>query len=122
SYTAEPPQAPVYCHIGECFVKVGEYDKALFFYRKRLSLDDTYADSYLGMGMVMDLQGRTSESIALIEKAVSLEPENPDYSLFLAEMLKKLNRFADALEITRNLTERFPENEDVWIDHADLYF
>jgi tetratricopeptide (TPR) repeat protein len=112
----------VYCHIGECFEKLGEYDKALFYYRKSLSLDDIYADSYLGIGMVMDIQGRTAESIAFIEKAISIEPENPDYSLFLVEMLKKLERFDEALEITRSLVTRFPDNEDVWIDHADIHF
>jgi len=122
SYLVEPPQAPVYCHIGECFEKLGEYDKALFYYRKSLSVDEQFADAYLGLGMVMDLQGRTSESLSYIEKAVKLEPENADYALFMVEMLKKLEHYDDALDLTTSLIERFPDNEDVWIDHADIHF
>jgi len=122
SYAVEPPQSPVYCHIGECFEKLGEYDKALFYYRKSISQDETYADAYLGIGMVMDLQDHTADSLAFIEKAMVMEPDNPDYALFMVEMLKKLKEFVRARAITQALVSRFPDNEDVWIDHADIYF
>lgn len=122
SYACEPPQAPVYCHLGECFERLNELDKALFYYRKSIASDESYADAYLGIGMVKDLQGETGESIAFIEKAISLEPENPDYSLFLIEVLKKSGETGRAKTIALGLTERFSENEDVWMDYADLFF
>jgi tetratricopeptide (TPR) repeat protein len=122
TYTYEHPQAPVYCHIGECFEKLGELDKALFYYRKSIQTDEFYADSYLGIGVAMDLQGQTAEGIPFIERAVELEPDNPDYQLFLVEMLLKLKKVSEAEAITEMLVTRFPENEDVWMDHADVFF
>ncbi|MEZ4799104.1 MAG: tetratricopeptide repeat protein [Flavobacteriales bacterium] len=76
----------------------------------------------MGIGMVMDLQGKTGDAISFIERAIELEPENPDYHLFLVEILKKINHLAEAESITETLTARFPENEDVWLDHSDVYF
>jgi predicted Zn-dependent protease len=37
-------------------------------------------------------------------------------------MLNKLNRHTDAEIITEALITRFPENEDVWLDHSDISF
>lgn len=122
SYTIEPPQAPVYCHIGECFEKLNELDKALFYYRKSLQTDESYADAYLGIGVVLDLQGKTTESLVYIERAIDLEPENPDYFLFQVEMLKKMKRYDESEAITESLITRFSDNEDVWLDHADVFF
>ncbi|MFN0030672.1 MAG: tetratricopeptide repeat protein [Flavobacteriales bacterium] len=122
TYTYEPPKAPVYCHIGECFEKLNELDKAIFYYRKSISVDDQFADAFLGIGLVYDMQGKTEEGIQYIERAVELEGENPDYQLFLAELLKKAERWDEAQSITESLTLRFPDNEDVWLDHSDIFF
>lgn len=120
TYAYEQPQAPIYCHIGECFEKLGELDKAMFYYRKSIQTDENYADAYVGMGVVLDMQGKTSESLELITHAIELEPDHPDYPLFLVEMLLKLKQFNDALLLTQSLIVRFPDNEDVWLDHSDV--
>ena len=33
-----------------------------------------------------------------------------------------MDRFAEAEAITESLIVRFPENEDVWLDHSDVLF
>jgi len=101
---------------------VNELDKALFYYRKSLQTDESYADAYLGIGVVFDLQGKTSESLVYIERAIDLEPENADYFLFQVEMLKKMKRYDESEAITESLITRFSDNEDVWLDHADVFF
>lgn len=120
TYAYEQPQAPIFCHVGECFEKLGELDKAMFYYRKSIQTDENYADAYVGMGVVLDMQGKTSESLELITHAIELEPDHPDYPLFLVEMLLKLKQFNDALLLTQSLIVRFPDNEDVWLDHSDV--
>ncbi len=121
TYSYEPPQAPVYCHIGECFEKMNELDKAIFYYRKSIQLDEFYADAYLGIGIVKDLQGKTEEGLVFIERAIELEPENPDYHLFMVESLKKLDRIDEAEAISEVLISRFADNEDVWLEHSDVF-
>jgi len=122
SYTFESPQANTYCHIGECFEKLGELDKALFYYKKSSQCDEFYGDAYIGMGIVFDLLGKTSEGIKYMEQAVSLEPENVDYQLFLAELLNKKGEFERSGSIYEQLSKRFADNEDVWMDFADWAF
>ena len=122
TYGYEQPQAPVYCHIGECFEKMNELDKALFYYRKSIQTDEHYADAYLGIGIAMDLQGKTIEGLTYVEHAIELETENADYYLFQIEFLKKLERWAEAEAITESLILRFPDNEDIWLDHSDIFF
>jgi tetratricopeptide (TPR) repeat protein len=119
SYTYETPQANTYCHIGECFEKLGELDKALFYYKKSMHCDEFFGDAYIGMGIVLDLMGRTKEGILFMEKAIAMEPENVDYKLFMAELLNKLGEFERSGDIYRVVAEKFEDNEDVWLDYAD---
>lgn len=122
TYAFEPPQAPVYCHIGECFEKMQEYDKALFYYRKSIQTDEYYADAYLGIGITLDLQEKTIEGLRHIERAIELEPDNPDYFMFQTELLKKLGRLDEAETVMETVVARFQDNEDAWLDYSDVFF
>ncbi len=122
TYPYETPQAPVYCHIGECFEKMNQLDKAIFYYRKSIQTDEFYADAYLGMGVALDLMDNTQEALEYVKHAIELETENVDYHLFAVEFLKKLNRWNEAEAITESLIKRFPQNEDAWMEHADVFF
>lgn len=122
SYTIEPPQAPIYCHVGECFEKLGDYDKAMFYYNKSIQSDEYWADAYLGIGVVMDLQEKHMESLPFLDKAIALEPKNPDYALYKIEVLIKLKFFAEAQEIGEKLVKEFADNPDTWISLADVHY
>lgn len=122
TYNYEQPQAPVYCHIGECFEKMNQLDKALFYYKKSIQTDEFYADAYLGMGVALDLKENTREGLTYIQRAIELDPENADYSLFEVEFLKKLELWPEAEALTESLISRFPDNEDAWLEHSDIFF
>jgi tetratricopeptide (TPR) repeat protein len=122
SYAIEPPQAPVYCHVGECFEKMGNLDKALFYYYKSIESDEFWADAYLGIGVVMDLQGKTEEAFPFIDKAIALEPKNPDYTLYKIEMLAKQEKYFDAQLLGEHLTKEFPDNDESWMALADIHY
>ncbi|HEY8404362.1 MAG TPA: tetratricopeptide repeat protein [Flavobacteriales bacterium] len=122
TYNYEAPQAPVYCHIGECFEKMNQLDKALFYYRKSIQTDELYADAYLGIGVALDLKNETAEGLTYVRRAIELDPENVDYLLFEVEFLKKLELWSEAESITEILIKRFADNEDAWMEHADIFF
>jgi len=65
---------------------------------------------------------KTIDAIPFIERAIEIEPENPDYHLFLIEFLKKLNRMDEAESIAETVIARFQENEDLWLDYSDIFF
>lgn len=122
TYNYETPQAPVYCHIGECFEKMNQLDKALFYYRKSIQTDELYADAYLGIGVALDLKNETLEGLTFVRRAIELDLENVDYLLFEVEFLKKLEQWSDAESITEVLVKRYADNEDTWMEHADIFF
>ncbi|MEY3397579.1 MAG: hypothetical protein RL220_173 [Bacteroidota bacterium] len=122
SYVYEPPQAHTYCHVGECFEKLGELDKALFYYKKSIHTDEMYGDAYIGMGIVLDLLGKTAEGLRYMERAMELEPDNVDYQLFKAELHKKQKEFDTALVMYQSMIGKFEDNDEVWMDYADLFF
>jgi tetratricopeptide (TPR) repeat protein len=70
----------------------------------------------------MDLMNKTIDAIPFVERAIEIEPENPDYYLFHIEFLKKLNRLDEAEAIAESIMGRFQENEDLWLDYSDIYF
>ncbi len=122
TYTFEQPHAAVYCHIGECFEKLNQLDKALFYYRKSIQMDEHFADAYLGVGIILDMQDNIQEAIHYVEKAMSLDEESADYPIFLVEMLKKQERWEDAENIIQPLMAKHRDNEDVWMEYADLHY
>ena len=84
--------------------------------------DRFWADAYLGIGVVMDLQGKTEEAFPFIDKAITLEPKNPDYTLYKIEMLAKQEKYFDAQLLGEHLTKEFPDNDESWMALADIHY
>jgi tetratricopeptide (TPR) repeat protein len=99
-----------------------DYDKALFYYHKSIETDEYWADAYLGIGVVMDLQGKLAEAIPFLDKAIDLESKNPDYAIYKMEVLVKMEKFEESISLGEKLVKEFPENEETWMALADAFF
>lgn len=86
------------CYIGEAHEQLGELKLAKEFYKQSLELAPLLPDAWLGLGIVEDLEGRTREGIALINKAAELDPENAGVFSVLAGAHEKLEEFDLARE------------------------
>ena len=54
--------------------------------------------------------GRSTEALALFEKAHALQPSNPEAAFYLSAVYVELKRFDDALPILETLVVRVPDN------------
>ena len=63
--------------------------QGLIFYEKSLEIDDTLPESWLGIGVVRDLNNEPHQAIKFIKKAIELDSENPEYWYLYAEILTK---------------------------------
>jgi tetratricopeptide (TPR) repeat protein len=79
------------CYIGECYEQLNELSLARMFYQRSIDMAPMMADAWLGMGIVMDLEGKTFEALAFLLKALELDPKNPSYYHVLAGAYEKLN-------------------------------
>ena len=121
TYAYEPPQAHVFCHIGECFEKLQEFDKAIFYYRKSISADESYADAYLGIGLTLDLQGKSEEGLAFIDKAMVMDPDNTDYLLFKLDIVARNADSKRAMDTVQALLHFHRHSSDMFLDVSEYF-
>lgn len=109
-----------FCYIGECHEQLGEYDLAKHFYKRSMELAPMYADSWLGMGIVLDLEEKTKEGLTFILKAVELDPENPSVYHVLAGAYEKLEDWENASENYVYSLALDPMEEECLTNYVDL--
>lgn len=100
-----------FCYIGECYEQLGELELAKHFYKLSLELHPMLSDAWLGLGIVEDLEGNTTEGLTLILKAKELDPENGGIYHVLAGAYEKLEEYDKALE-NYELSLAFEPNDE----------
>jgi tetratricopeptide (TPR) repeat protein len=121
TFHLEPPDATTYCHLGECYEKLEEVEKAQELYKKAIQLDDRCADAYLGMAVVMDFKEQHVEALAFARIAFEFDPNNDEYALVFMRLLSKLNLYEDAIEIAESLVQQHATDEESWAGYADIH-
>lgn len=103
-------------------MKKEDYDHALIYYNKAISLNPQYADAWLGVGVVLDAKERTSEALHYVKKAVEIEKENPEHWYVYGELQQKMQFYEDAEISFKKVIELDPDNPSIWLDYANLLF
>lgn len=75
----DPNDPHVYLYYGDLAHSFGEKEKALEFYQKAISLDDSVANAYAGIGYIYNEQNKTNESLEMYNKALNLSYWNIIY-------------------------------------------
>ncbi len=95
--------------LGECYLFMGELDKAEEYYKKAVSSNGIHPDPYLGLATVAVQRGELNNAMLMYEKAHKIEPTDKSLSgiaLIRMENGDKENSFSMFIEaITMN-----PEN------------
>ena len=86
--------------LGECYLFMGEYEKAADYYNKAVACDVGYAAPYLGLATIAMQQGEPEKARLYYSTALELEPCDKGHAglgLALAEMGKHEEAFASFL-------------------------
>lgn len=90
-----PDEVSQYFKLAKAYENGGKYDEAISVYRKINQIDDTYAESWAGIGKVYNWMEKPKTALVYYKKAIALDPEN--------EKIK--NEYADALiKMSYNIT------------------
>lgn len=84
------------CYLGEAHEQLKEYDIALNYYHLSLELDPSIYEAWLGVGIITDIQGKTTDAIAILHKALECDPLNASVNLVLANAYYKIENFEQA--------------------------
>ena len=95
--------------LGECYLFMGELDKAEDYYQKAVSANGVHADPYLGLATIAVQRGDLEEALALYAKAAGIDKSDKALAgMALVEM--ELGRSDDAFGHILEALEVNPEN------------
>ena len=87
--------------LGECYLFMGELDKAEEYYKKAVSSNGIHPDPYIGLATVAIQRGELESAILMYEKAHKIEPTDKSLSgiaLIRMEHGEKENAFSMFVE------------------------
>jgi tetratricopeptide (TPR) repeat protein len=120
----QPNNGDIYYYLGENYFKNEDIDSALYYYKKGLEIAVNNPLNYIGLGKILQYEGKTSEAKVQLDKALSMGAgKNTIVLLKVAEVLIKaptqdLDQAAKLLEVATKLE---PKNPEVYILTGDLY-
>jgi tetratricopeptide (TPR) repeat protein len=100
--------ASTYANLGSAYRGLGEYDKARQSYDEALRLNDRQFNAYLGLGILLEDQGRLADAISNYANSVELAPTAEGY-IRLGHALEKDQRKPEALTAYRQALKTFPD-------------
>jgi TolB-like protein/predicted Zn-dependent protease len=107
------PENPV-AHglMGNIYLFQRQYEKAIAEGQRAVSLGPNYADGYAMLSQIMRYSGRFEEALELIKKAMRLGPiHRAFYTVTLAAAYLRLERYDEAIPVSKQLTERWRRGE-----------
>lgn len=115
-------RANTHFFLGQAYERAGRFEDAAGQFQRVLELraDDSTAMNYLGY-MWADQGVNLEQALALIERAVALQPDNGAYVDSLGWAQYRLGRFSEARESLERAAELTPDNATIHDHLGDAY-
>ena len=95
--------------LGECYLFMGDLDKAEEYYRKAVASDGEHSDPYLGLATVAIQRGNVDDALVLYRKAAGIEPCDKSLSGIGLVLMEK-GEHEEAFAAFLKALERNPQN------------
>ena len=99
-----------------CYFETGNYQKAFDDYKNSLLIADKKSATFLNMSLCLLNLKEYKNSLFYLDKAIELHDSGDAYLIVYmagkAEILEKLERIPEALEMCWKILEKFPDNKE----------
>jgi len=116
--TRYPDNRLIPYRIGRNHEQMKQYDEALAAYKRASVLDPDWSYPYLRAGLVLNLQGRKTAALELMEKALACSPGNFRVRSNLASLYAETGQVDRAVAILADLTRDYPHYVNGWFNLA----
>ncbi len=106
--------------IAYCYERMGKYDLAEEYYRKAIAGEPEYAEGWNGLAGIAYERDNFEESIFCLKRAIKLDPDNPEYRVFLAQVLDLIGEPGGAYNAYKKALEIDPDNDDYKLELAEM--
>jgi TolB-like protein/Flp pilus assembly protein TadD len=110
----DPLSAIINENLANQLESLGRFEEAEARYRKVIEIDPSMPYPYMETG-VLEAYGRNrfADAVALMERAIELDPENPDLRFNLLQLYLDLDDDERAMRVLEETSSRWPESEGV---------
>lgn len=116
-----PEDQRVWYYLGNVFLKVREFSKALQYFDKAIGLNPSYAEAYAARADARYGSGDQSGALADMNMAVDVCTYRPERFLYRRGLLlRHYSMEADAMKNFRMAREALPTYADAWLEEARL--
>jgi tetratricopeptide (TPR) repeat protein len=112
------PDAELFLHIASCYFETGKYTLAKTFYERATHHDSWCAPAFYGIGQCLAKQKDWRPAIEVLRKATTIEEENEEYQVALAEAYMAVGNHKKAEFHFALATELAPELAEIWLRRA----
>lgn len=96
--TSEPLSARAHALLGSAMLATGDFRLSIQEFRTALALDENNAMAVAGLAMVDFYENRTLDALGKLRRAVSIDPDEPDYLFGLGQAAARSERYKEAAE------------------------
>ena len=110
-----------HCYIAECYLNLDDNVLSEKHYQKAIDLNQENDTAWFGLGLIMWIRKKFTESVVFVKKAIEFDDSNPEYWHTLAKIYTDFNHGKNALKAIKTAARLDPENVEIWLTWADLY-
>lgn len=108
---AEPANARAHSLIGTTLLRTGEFRTSVEALFTALKLNEREALAYAGLAEIEYFENRARNAYDGLRKAISLEPNEPDYYVSLARACSRLEQYTEAADAYQRYLEVSPKTD-----------
>jgi len=109
--TAEPTNARAHTLIGTALLRTGEFRTSIEALFTALKLDEREAWAYAGLAEIEYFENRSRNAYDGLRKAISFDPNEPDFYVSLARACSRLELYTEAADSYQRYLDVSPKND-----------